>query len=133
MRSYGVYASRWPLEQETVWTIVNRNAYNIAGRQMDVPLTPGMRYFDLYHGMELKPDTDGNERRPQLRTSKPTATAQSWPLPANQLADIKALMQRMAEMTAQPLASFSHEHTYLHAEHRSISPQPSPLPMLLPA
>ena len=25
MHNYGVYASRWPLENKTVWTIVNRN------------------------------------------------------------------------------------------------------------
>ena len=53
--------------QETVWTIVNRNGYDIAGRQMDVPLTPGMRYFDLYHGVELKPETNGQTATPQLR------------------------------------------------------------------
>ena len=40
MHSYGVYASRWPLGSETVWTIVNRNSYDIGGPQMDVPLTP---------------------------------------------------------------------------------------------
>jgi len=52
-------SSRWPLGHETVWTIVNRAGYDIDGRQMDVPLAPGMRYFDLYHGVELKPETDG--------------------------------------------------------------------------
>ena len=57
--NFGVYASKWPLGNEAVWTIVNRTAYDIGGRQMDVPLTPGMRYFDLYHGVELKPETDG--------------------------------------------------------------------------
>ena len=41
MHSYGVYASRWPLGSETVWTIVNRNDYDIGGPQMDVPLDAG--------------------------------------------------------------------------------------------
>ena len=59
MHNFGVYASRWPLAQETVWTIVNRTFYDIGGEQMKVPLAPGMRYFDLYHGVELKPETDG--------------------------------------------------------------------------
>jgi hypothetical protein len=57
MQRYGVYASRWPLGEETVWTIVNRNEYDVAGRQIDVPLTPGMRYFDLYHGKWLWRDS----------------------------------------------------------------------------
>ena len=50
-------AGRW--ESDTLWTIVNRTAYDIAGRQMDVFATPGMRYFDLYHGVELKPQIEG--------------------------------------------------------------------------
>ena len=29
MHTYGVYASRWPLGNETVWTIVNRTGYSI--------------------------------------------------------------------------------------------------------
>ena len=108
MHSYGVYASRWPLGQETVWTIVNRNAYEINGRQMDVPLKPGMRYFDLYHGVELKPDTTG-----------PVAML-SFPIEANGYGAIlatpgepsdaiKALISRMSTMTKEPLAEFSHQ------------------------
>ena len=60
MHNYGVFSSRWPLGQQTVWTIVNRNGFDFKGRQMSVPLTPGMRYFDLYHGTELKPEIEGN-------------------------------------------------------------------------
>jgi formylglycine-generating enzyme required for sulfatase activity len=56
MRNYGVYSSRWPLKDESVWTIVNRNSYLVSGRQMEVSDLPGTRYFDLYHGVELKPE-----------------------------------------------------------------------------
>src|SRR3982751_3474929 len=59
MHRYGIYASRWPLGNETVWTIVNRNEYDSDGRQMSVPAMDGARYFDLYHGQELKPERDG--------------------------------------------------------------------------
>jgi gamma-glutamyl hercynylcysteine S-oxide synthase len=55
---YGIFASRWPLGNQTVWTIVNRNEYNVSGRQMSVPSKPGVRYFDLYHGVELKPNQE---------------------------------------------------------------------------
>ena len=34
---YGIFASRWPLGDKTVWTIVNRNEYDVSGRQMAVP------------------------------------------------------------------------------------------------
>ena len=112
MHNYGVYASRWPLGKETVWTIVNRTGYNIAGSQMDVTLAPGMRYFDLYHGTELKPETDG------------ALTVLSFEIEANGFAAILAtpgepgpaiqsLMARMQTMTAKPLASWSHEPAIL--------------------
>jgi len=56
MHRYGVFASRWPLGRETVWTIVNRNEYDVDGGQMTVPHHEGVRYFDLYHGSELYPE-----------------------------------------------------------------------------
>src|SRR6516165_2009270 len=55
MLRYGVYASRWPLAEQVLWTIVNRNEYDVEGDQIQVPIAEGLRYFDLYHGVELKP------------------------------------------------------------------------------
>ena len=108
MHTFGIYSSRWPLGQETVWTIVNRNPYAVAGRQMDVPLTPGMRYFDLYHGVELKPEVN-----PQTAILSFDLEASGYEAilatPGEPSAAIKALMQRMAEMTRKPLADLSHE------------------------
>ena len=37
MCRYGVFASRWPLGEQTVWTIVNRNDYDVEGPQIDLP------------------------------------------------------------------------------------------------
>ena len=55
---YGVFASRWPLADRTLWTIVNRTTYNIDGPQLRVPAQSGMRYFDLWNGKELKVQND---------------------------------------------------------------------------
>ena len=110
--NYGVYASRWPLGAQTVWTIVNRNPYDISGRQMDVPATPGMRYFDLYHGVELKPETGGTD--PVL--SFPIEAHGFGAILATQSepdAAIKTLIQHMAARTALPLAHYSHDWTVL--------------------
>ena len=57
MLRYGVYASRWPLGEQTVWTIVNRNEYDVDGDQIEVPAGEDVRYFYLYHGVELKRQT----------------------------------------------------------------------------
>ena len=107
-RNYGVYTSRWPLGSDAVWTIVNRTSYDINGRQMEVSLTAGMRYFDLYHGVELKPEANG-----QIAVLSFEMEANGYGAilaTPNEPSDaIKALMQRMAAMTKEPLASFSHE------------------------
>jgi gamma-glutamyl hercynylcysteine S-oxide synthase len=102
---YGIFASRWPLGNQTVWTIVNRNEYDVSGRQMSVPSKPGVRYFDLYHGVELKPDhEDGKD-------------VLSFPIEAHGFgavlatsgepdAHLQDLMKRMKAMTTKPLVSF---------------------------
>jgi formylglycine-generating enzyme required for sulfatase activity len=106
--SYGVFASRWPLEEQAVWTIVNRNEYDISGPQLTVPAAEGTRYFDLYHGVELKPERDGD------------AFVLSFPIEAHGYGAVlatkeepsdamKKLMTRMQAMTEKPLESYSGE------------------------
>ncbi|MBU6411661.1 MAG: SUMF1/EgtB/PvdO family nonheme iron enzyme, partial [Verrucomicrobia bacterium] len=51
----GVFASEFPGEQRTLWTFVNRMEYDIPGPQLQIPYHPSTRYFDLWHGAELKP------------------------------------------------------------------------------
>lgn len=52
---FGVFASKWPGNDHTLWTIVNRNSYPVAGRQLVVPFRAGARYFDIWHGAEITP------------------------------------------------------------------------------
>jgi iron(II)-dependent oxidoreductase len=60
MLRFEVYASKWPARDHTLWTIINRNEYDILGEQMSLPIEAGMRYFDLWHGVELKPVIEGD-------------------------------------------------------------------------
>ncbi|HLH37203.1 MAG TPA: SUMF1/EgtB/PvdO family nonheme iron enzyme [Alloacidobacterium sp.] len=105
---YGVFASKWPLSDKTVWTIVNRNEYDVSGRQISVPYKQGMRYFDLYHGIELTPEHDGDQ------------AVLSFPIEAHGYGALLAttgepdtqvtqLMAKMKQLTATPLSSYSHE------------------------
>jgi gamma-glutamyl hercynylcysteine S-oxide synthase len=119
--NFGVYASRWPLGSETVWTIVNRVAYDIAGRQMDVPLTEGMRYFDLYHGVELKPETDGTFSVLSF-TMESNGYGAILATPGEPSAPMKDLMQRMAAMTAKPLTDWPNEPEVLKQKVVEIAP-----------
>ena len=108
MSLYGVYASRWPMGDRTVWTIVNRNEYDEVGRQMEIPADQGVRYLDLYHGVELTPEPHGS------------IAALSFSIEAHGFGAIMAmhgaadekvqgLLARMKKMTARPLSSYSHE------------------------
>ncbi|HTX76006.1 MAG TPA: SUMF1/EgtB/PvdO family nonheme iron enzyme [Terracidiphilus sp.] len=112
MRNFGVYASRWPLGNETVWTIVNRNGYDTDGPQMDVTAAPGMRYYDLYHGVELKPAVEDGHATLNF-SMEANGYGAILATPGAPSADLRALMQKMAAMTQKPLASFSHEWHFL--------------------
>jgi iron(II)-dependent oxidoreductase len=124
MRNFGVYASRWPLEKQTVWTIVNRTDYNIAGRQMDVFVKPGMRYFDLYHGVELKPEVEGPVGVLSFDI-EPNGYGAILETPDEPTDALKTTMKKMAGLTAKPLAAFSHEWKVLP---QSIVPIPATKP-----
>ena len=57
----GVFASKFPLPQLTLWTIVNRNEFDLDGQQLRVPYSPGLHYYDLWHGVELQPRITAQE------------------------------------------------------------------------
>jgi gamma-glutamyl hercynylcysteine S-oxide synthase len=109
MLRYGVYASRWPLEEETVWTIVNRNEYDVEGDQLEVSSKEGLRYFDLYHGVELKPQVRPGGK--SVLAFSIEAKGYGAILATNAAPDqkIQALLSKMKELTAKPLATYSHE------------------------
>lgn len=52
----GIFASKFPLAEGTVWTLVNRakNAGR-SGAQLEVPHQEGTKYYDLWQGEELSP------------------------------------------------------------------------------
>ncbi len=108
MHLYGVFASRWPLGEQTVWTIINRNEYEVDGRQMTVPYQAGMRYFDLYHGVELKPAQENGLAVLSFSTEARGFGA-ILATPGEPEPKIKTLLDKMKSMSAKPLSSFSAE------------------------
>ena len=60
MQRFGVFASEWPGASETLRTIVNRSDYPVTGRQMRVPYNPAAHYYDLWHGVEIQPEREGD-------------------------------------------------------------------------
>jgi len=109
MLRYGVFASRWPLERRTVWTIVNRNEYDVEGEELELQSEDGMRYFDLYRGIELKPERNSSGKTVLSFAIEAHGFGALLAAKAAPGAEIQALMSKMKEMTAKPLASYSHE------------------------
>jgi iron(II)-dependent oxidoreductase len=112
MSNSGVFSSRWPSGEKTIWTIVNRNEYNITGYQMELPFQEGMRYYDLYHGREITPVKNGNKVilsfELELKGFGCVLAAKAAPD-----SSILSLMTKMKGLTALPLASFSNESKIL--------------------
>jgi len=106
---YGVYASRWPLGPETVWTMVNRNEYDVQGPQIEVPIVDGKRYFDLYHGVEVQPERSRAGKAVLSFAIEAHGYGALLATRSSPDAGIQSLMTKMKEMTATPLASYSHE------------------------
>src|SRR5882724_5357949 len=52
---YDTYASAWPGEKETLYTLINRNAYDVQGAQLRLPPERGAHYYDLWNGREIQP------------------------------------------------------------------------------
>ena len=106
MLRYGVFASRWPLGDRTVWTIVNRNEYDVDARQLSVPAKAGVRYFDLYHGIELTPEHNGASDTLSFSINAHDIAAVAA-LTGEPDAAIAALMTRMKTLTTAPLSNYS--------------------------
>ncbi len=106
MHLYGVFASRWPREDQTLWTIVNRNEYDVDGRQMTAPSQPGMRYFDVYHGVELHPTAEGDHVVLSF-SMEAKGFAAILATPSEPDAKTRQLLDTMKAMTAKPLSDFS--------------------------
>jgi iron(II)-dependent oxidoreductase len=122
MLRYGVFASRWPLQGRTVWTIVNRNDYDVDGPQLQLAASPGRRYFDLYHGAEI-----------QAQDNPAGASILNFPIEAHGFgailatdsepdAKLRALMDAMRPLGATPLAGYSNEWKVLNQQILPIAP-----------
>jgi gamma-glutamyl hercynylcysteine S-oxide synthase len=108
MSDFGVFASRWPLNAQTLWTIVNRNEYEVTEPQMTVPFRNGERYYDLYHGTEIQ----GRRENDNIVLDFTIEAHGFGAILATQIPptpELLALMSKMKMMTAQPLARFPHE------------------------
>lgn len=57
----GVFASRFPAGAYTLWTVINRNEYDVDGEQISLPHREGTRYVDAWRGVDLEPRVQGEK------------------------------------------------------------------------
>jgi gamma-glutamyl hercynylcysteine S-oxide synthase len=105
----GVFASRFPTKSSTLWTIVNRNEYNVAGSQLRVPYRSGMHYYDLWHGIELKAEVEGSNTTLNFDLESRgfgAILAEDDNAPS---ATLNNLLAFMSDRSRRPLSSYSRE------------------------
>jgi formylglycine-generating enzyme required for sulfatase activity len=104
----GVFASKFPTAANTLWTIVNRNEYEVADAQLMTPHQAGMHYYDLWHGAELKPAVHDDQATLTFtiegRGFGAVLASQTPPS-----GPVKDLLDFMAERAQRPLAGYSRE------------------------
>jgi formylglycine-generating enzyme required for sulfatase activity len=109
MLHYGLFASRWPHGEQCLGTIVNRNEYDVDGDQLEVGVDPETHFFDLYHGIELKPEMRGPGRWVLSFPIEAKGYGAIFATNAAANGQMQNFLSKMREMTRSALASYSHE------------------------
>ena len=108
----GVFASRFPARDATLWTIVNRNEYAVEGEQLAVSHDKGAQYYDLWNGVKLAPRVEGGIAYIEL------------PLETKGFGTVIASRKKVAmpKLGTKPLQSFSGEWKALAQKMVEIRP-----------
>jgi formylglycine-generating enzyme required for sulfatase activity len=105
----GVFASKFPVATRTLWTIVNRNEYDVAGAQLLVPYRAGIHYYDLWHGTELKPAVHGAEATLSFELEGRGFGAVVATDESPTTGPLRDVLTFMSERSKRPLSSYSRE------------------------
>lgn len=116
----GVFASRWPRDGQTLWTLINRQEYAIDGEQLSVPHVEGARYYDIWHGTAIDPRIEDGRA---ILAADIEGRGFGAFLADTTGADLGDLLATMKGMAARPLASFS--QTWHSAKQELVPVEPT--------
>jgi iron(II)-dependent oxidoreductase len=110
----GIYASKFPAAQQTLWSIINRNEYDVDGEQLRIPHREGTHYYDLWHGEELQPEI-GSDGAATLKFSiEGLGFAAVLATPENPpSAALQELLAFMKQRSSRPLSSYPREWKFV--------------------
>jgi len=103
----GVFSSRFPGDDTTLWTIVNRNEYAIQGDQLEVDHDEATVYFDVWKGLQLHPRMESGKAIINLDLE---ARGYGAVLAISHEEDSEKLMnflKQMQKMSQRPLQEYS--------------------------
>jgi formylglycine-generating enzyme required for sulfatase activity len=115
-----VYASKFPTSGYTVWTFVNRNEYTVAGQQIRILHKPGVRYYDLWNGVELSPDLRGDNA--VLSFAMEPHGYGALLATASPVEGLDQFLAEMTQLAKRPLMSYSEERRFLPQHILEIAP-----------
>ena len=104
----GVFSSRFPRSSGTLWTMVNRNEYDVSGAELEIASQPGTHYYDLWHGTELTPVIANGKATLSFNLEGlgyGAVLATTEKLDEN----VQSLLSYMAERSKRPLGSYTRE------------------------
>jgi formylglycine-generating enzyme required for sulfatase activity len=118
----GVFASKFPDSGQTLWTMVNRNQYDVAGRQIAVAYKNGMHFYDFWHGVELQPEVSGSNATLSFELEAHGFGAVLATEGALASGDTQKLLAEMQALGRTRLATLSHEWKFLPQQLVEIAP-----------
>jgi gamma-glutamyl hercynylcysteine S-oxide synthase len=118
----GVFASRFPTDAFTLWTLVNRHEYAVAGEQIALPHRDGTQYYDAWHGVPLQPRLDGDRAVFDFALEGRGFGALLALAPGAAFDGLDAFLARMQKLSSVPLRSLSNQWRSLPQQLVPIAP-----------
>lgn len=119
---HSVFASRFPTAESTLWTIVNRNEYDLTGEQLVVSHAKGREYFDLWNGQPLIPRLANGQAFLAVPLEARGFGAVLAVEPGHRVAGLAEFLIKMADLARVPLQSLSATWTALPQQLALIAP-----------
>lgn len=105
----GVFASRFPSDGVTLWTLINRNEYEVGGDQIALAHAADTTYFDVWNGAKIEPRIESGRAVVTMTLEGRGFGAVLAVRSGTQVKDLDAFLSRMRDLARKPLSSFSAE------------------------
>ncbi|MCF6237417.1 MAG: formylglycine-generating enzyme family protein, partial [Candidatus Marinimicrobia bacterium] len=134
----GVFATRFPSDNVSLWTIVNRNEYDMGGEQLVVKQFEGVSFYDIWRGQLLAPRVKDSEAIISVDLEAKGYGAILAVQEGSESKDLLKFLGTMQEFARTPLQSYAHVWKSLPQTIRAIeatkpAPQTPPEMVAIPA